>query len=185
MRTTSCFLDTEFTGLHQQTSLISLALVDQQGRAFYAEFTDYARDQADDWIRQNVLRHSRWLAADPPDSPLLVEERNTTLCCGPSHWIRARLEAWLEPYPRIEIWADCLAYDWVLFCQLFGGALNLPEKIFYMPFDLATLFKLRGLDPDTDRETFAALEPDGGPRHNALRDARVTRACHHRLITES
>jgi len=63
------FLDTEFTGLHQQATLISLALVAEDGQAFYAEFTDYDASQCDDWIQKNVLAHTRWLKQnDPPRS---------------------------------------------------------------------------------------------------------------------
>ena len=51
------FLDTEFTGLHKDTTLISLALVDKQNRYFYAEFTDYDKYQVDKWIKNNVIKH--------------------------------------------------------------------------------------------------------------------------------
>lgn len=35
------FFDTEFTGLHKNTTLISIGCVDENGRTFYAELTDY------------------------------------------------------------------------------------------------------------------------------------------------
>ena len=54
---TRIFLDTEFTGLHQHTTLISLALVSESGEEFYAEFNDYDRNQVDDWLEHNVIRH--------------------------------------------------------------------------------------------------------------------------------
>ena len=44
---TKIFLDTEFTGLHQQSTLISLALVAESGEEFYAEFTDYDINKID------------------------------------------------------------------------------------------------------------------------------------------
>ena len=37
------FFDTEFTGLHRNTTLISIGLVSEDGRTFYAEFNDYDR----------------------------------------------------------------------------------------------------------------------------------------------
>ena len=49
------FLDTEFTGLHKDTTLISLALVDKQNRYFYAEFTDYDKYQVDKRLLHSVL----------------------------------------------------------------------------------------------------------------------------------
>jgi len=41
------FFDTEFTGLHQNTTLISIGLVTEQEHSFYAEFDDYDKSQVD------------------------------------------------------------------------------------------------------------------------------------------
>ena len=35
------FLDTEFTGLHRNASLISIGLAAENGDVFYGELTDY------------------------------------------------------------------------------------------------------------------------------------------------
>jgi len=180
---TPLFYDSEFTGLHQHSTLISLALCAETGDEFYAEFSDFDRGQCDPWLRDHVLAHTRWVGADPP-APFVADEGRLRLCCGDRVRVRGELETWLRRFERVEIWADCPAYDWVLFCELFGGALHLPRPVFYIPFDLATLFRLKGLDPDTDREGFADLpaSANGGPRHNALHDARVARGCYHRLM---
>jgi uncharacterized protein YprB with RNaseH-like and TPR domain len=39
MKNTKLFLDTEFTGLHQNTTLISIGLIADTGDTFYAELT--------------------------------------------------------------------------------------------------------------------------------------------------
>jgi hypothetical protein len=39
MSKTKIFFDTEFTGLHQGTTLISIGLISECGKTFYAEFT--------------------------------------------------------------------------------------------------------------------------------------------------
>jgi hypothetical protein len=54
MKTTKIFFDTEFTGLHQNTTLISIGLISECGKEFYAELTDYDVTQIDDWLKQNV-----------------------------------------------------------------------------------------------------------------------------------
>jgi hypothetical protein len=59
---------------------------------------------------------------------------------------------------------------------LTGGA-SFPLDLFYIPFDLATLFKVLGIDPDVSREEFANLQ-DLLSSHNALHDARVQRRCY-------
>jgi len=179
------YYDAEFTGLRQHTSLISMALVADDDRAFYAEFSDYDREQIDDWLRDNVLAHCRWLTRDDA-RPGCREKDGLTLCYGDRQQIRAALTQWLSQWERLEIWADCPSWDWVLFCELFGGALNIPENIYYLPFDLVTLFKARGLSPDTDREQFTGLRSSAkqGQRHNALFDARLLRAACRRLMDQ-
>jgi len=173
------FFDTEFTGLHQGTSLISIGCVVEDGRTFYAECMDYDAEQVDDWLRENVLAHLRW--DDGVQGPIMLGPQSFEMYA--SHDAVARLlQLWLEKLQSstpIEMWSDCLAYDWVLFCELFGGALNIPECVYYIPFDLATLFKLKGIDPDVNREAFAGIE---GHKHNALHDARVIKACYERAM---
>jgi hypothetical protein len=181
---TRLFYDSEFTGLHQRTTLISLALVSEGEAAFYAEFTDYDRAQCDAWIETNVLARTLWLNRPEPPAGLAEENGGLFHCCGDRTFVRDQLISWLGRFAAVEVWADCLAYDWVLFCELFGGALHIPGHVFYMPHDLSTLFLAFGFDPDTHRETFANLPPDGPDafRHNALWDAQVARACYRKLM---
>jgi len=80
------------------------------------------------------------------------------------------------------MWSDCLAYDWVLFCQLWGHAFNIPPCVYYIPFDLATLLMLKGIDPDIDRESFANMIGDDGTKHNALWDALVIQKCYEKAV---
>ena len=51
------FFDTEFTGLHKNTTLISIGLVDENDRTFYGEFLGYDGNQVDDWIKENVINN--------------------------------------------------------------------------------------------------------------------------------
>lgn len=51
------FFDTEFTGLHMDTTLISIGIVSEDGRKFYAEFLDYDESQCNDWITENVIKN--------------------------------------------------------------------------------------------------------------------------------
>ena len=51
------FFDLEFTGLHKNTTPISLGIVSGDGRKFYAEFADFDVKQCGEWIKENVLSH--------------------------------------------------------------------------------------------------------------------------------
>lgn len=134
------FLDTEFTGLHQKTTLISLAMVAEAGEEFYAEFTDYDKTQITPWIKENVIKK---LDGHLPAAAAIDINVYTIKLSGTCTEVVPVLKQWLARFEAIEIWADVLAYDWVLFCELFGGVLAIPENIFFAPFDLTTLFRLK------------------------------------------
>lgn len=162
------FFDTEFTGLHQNTTLISVGLVDENGREFYAELIDYDQTQVDDWLQDNVIAN------------LNGKNRSTT------EQLRYDLAKWLSAYDKVEMWSDCLSYDWVLFGNIWGHAFDIPKNIYYIPFDICTMMKLKGVDPDINREEYAFnAVPETAQKHNALWDAQVIRACYENLRLEA
>lgn len=188
------FFDTEFTGLHQNTTLISMGLVTEDGQKFYCELTDFDHRQVDQWVQNNVI--DKLLLSDIL-TPL--EQGNCFTAKEPKAQVSQYLLEWLnkqstknavygdmrnvfpDRHPqKLELWSDCLAFDWVLFCDLFGGALTIPDCVYYIPFDLATLFKLKGIDPDVNREEYAGMAD--GTKHNALWDALVIKACYEKAI---
>lgn len=157
------FLDTEFTGLHKGTTLISIGLVAENGDRFYAELDDFDRDQLDPWLSENI-----------------IDKLTGKNVMGKSE-LAVQLREFLGKYDTVEMWSDCLAYDWVLFNDIFGGAFDIPKNVYYIPFDICTLFKIKGIDPDINREEFAAISATNAQKHNALWDARVIKACYDRL----
>jgi hypothetical protein len=184
MTKTKIFFDCEFTGLHQKTTLISIGLVSECGKTFYAEFTDYDESQVDAWIEENVV--DKLLFNDPKTTNWMENiegDQSNIKCHGNSDFIKSYLEKWLSQFSVIEIWSDCLAYDWVLFCQIWGHTFNIPKNVYYIPFDICTLFKMKGIDPDVSREEFAGIKSEN--KHNALHDAEVIKKCYERLNNDS
>jgi hypothetical protein len=181
------FWDMEFTGLHKLSTPISIGLVAEDGREFYAEFTDYDEMQINQWLFDNVMSHLVLQDYDfvkdyKPDEKLVKVKGDTEL-------IAQTLEAWLEPYKEdgIEMWGDCLAWDWVLFVSIFGSAFDIPKHIFYLPMDLSTALKLCRQDPDTDRVLFVYETEDKIPAsdigtHNALYDARIMMEVYKKIL---
>jgi hypothetical protein len=174
---TKVFFDTEFSGLHQNTTLISIGLVAESGETFYAELDDYDEKQVNDWIRENVISKLRL------EQRGLTARGNSSEYFGNKKQLAAYLRTWLNQFEYIEIWSNCLAYDWVLFCQLFGGAFEVPKNVYYIPFDICTSFKEKGIDPDISREEFTKeiFKDQTVNKHNALYDANIIRACYAKL----
>lgn len=55
---------------------------------------------------------------------------------GDKKTISNALKEWLFSFPnKMVIVSDCLAYDWMMFCGLFGGGLTIEEEanVSYIP----------------------------------------------------
>jgi hypothetical protein len=183
MSKTKIFFDTEFTGLHQGTTLISFGAISECGKTFYAEFTDYAITQVDDWLKENVIAKLNHPKGDVNDCIVTEDRPNDMLVYGTKKEIKTYLEKWLFQFDEVEMWSDCLSYDWVLFSQIWEHAFNIPKNVYYIPFDICTVFKIKGIDPDINREKFGCGEVYSEmPKHNALWDARVIKMCYEKLM---
>ena len=189
------FFDTEFTGLHKNTTLISIGIVSEDGRTFYCELNDYNESQVNDWIRENVIAKLRFKRPSKDEDEQLAATRHESNPVpnnlyngysiefrGTMADLRYQLNTWLNQFKETcYFWSDCLSYDWVLFNHIFGDAFSIPENVYYIPFDICTLFEVAGIDPDISREMFASVD-DGSIKHNALFDAKVIMECYIRLI---
>lgn len=124
------FYDSEFTGLHKDTTLISIALVDEEGRSLYAEFNDYDPKQVDEWIEENVLENTINLRRS---NNIKIKHDMQTLypTCkflfGSKKTLRQPVLDWLSKYDEIELISDVGHYDVVLLIDfLYGSALQSP-----------------------------------------------------------
>jgi hypothetical protein len=189
---TKIFFDTEFTGLHQQTTLISLGLISDCGKKFYAEFTDYDETQVDDWIKENVINN---LKCKINEGDTLNSDYSLTTSVdggisdlyvyGDTNKVKTELLKFLSQFEGVEMWSDCLSYDWVLLNGLLAeyknGYPQLPDNINYIPFDIATLFKVSGVDPDITRERYVDTRSVKNNKHNSLYDAIIIKKCYEKL----
>ncbi len=174
---TKIFFDCEFTGLHQNTTLVSIGLVSECGKTFYAELTDYDKSQINEWLQKNVIDNLKFNNEKGTD--IFWNEGNNTKFFGKTDLLKLYLSQWLAQFESIEIWSDCLSYDWVLFNQIFGHAFNIPKNVYYIPFDLSSLLKIYGYDPDLSRKEFSGSDE---PNHNALSDAKMIKACFDKVM---
>lgn len=174
MQMKKIFFDSEFTGLHQSSTLISIAFVADTGEEFYAEFEDYDKTQVNSWLEANILNNLI----------LTTENQSRDLkriwVKGNKYEIKSAFEIWIEQFkepnqknPIIQIWGDVPHYDWVLFCELFGGAMKIPKSIQFMPMDIATMLYLKNMDITLDREKLVERKKRELKKHNALYDAQL------------
>lgn len=111
---TRLFFDTEFIDnpWPDAPELISIGIVDESGKEFYAVNTEFDPADANDWVQNNVFPHLR----DPE-------------CSGegmsPEIMRRIIMDKWLKVD---KVWAYCGTWDWYLLVQrIFGGYMKIPE----------------------------------------------------------
>lgn len=183
---TRLYLDCEFTGLHQNTSLISIALVsgheeeDHRRKAFYGINSAYDKSQVNTWIQRNVIDNLEIKLKEDEKLYVWLDMEHCQSC---PDVLCHELRKWIKQFDEVEIWCDVLAYDWVLFCELFGGAFKIPKNVYYIPFDFGTLLRVNNIDPDISRSKLAKKFSGINIReHNALWDAFGLMICIEDLI---
>lgn len=140
------FLDTEFIerGPDYPVTLISIAVVAEDGRAFYRVSADFDPDTASDWVKANVLPHIE--GEDQYTNYRIASELRNFIGDG-------------EP----EFWGYYADYDWVVTAQMFGTMMDLPKGWPMYCRDIKQLCDDKG-NPK--------LPEQSSTEHNALADAR-------------
>jgi hypothetical protein len=147
------FYDCEFIEDGRTIDLVSIGVVDEHGREFYAVSTEFDADRAVPWVRRNVL--SQLPSAGHPAwrSRARIRDDLYEFLMQP---IRGR-------DVQMEIWAWYAAYDHVVLAQLWGAMPALPREIPRYTKDLRQLWDDKGRP---------ALPEAAAQRHDALVDAR-------------
>ena len=184
------FFDTEFTGLHKNTTLISLGCVDENGRTFYAEFTDYDKSQIDDWIDENVIKNLSYAKKKSFFRKNGAFEHDWRIR-GDKTMVREALEEWLSQYSFVELVSDVCHYDMVLLIDLFGDAFSLPKNInpscHDINQDIAGFYgctEIWAFDKSREEILKESGETISGVKHNALYDAQVIRAIYNYIAKQ-
>lgn len=178
------FFDTEFTGLHKDTTLISIGFVTENNKEFYAELTDYDRTQLEPWTNKNVLPN---LLYDKYTTFTHIEKNNVHMK-GNKYKLKDELTRWFSTLSKEKhiIVSDCLSYDWVLFNNIFGHAFNIPKNINYIPLDISTYLWAKGFNPNISREMFISntnfYKITTEQKHNALYDAKTIKEVFFKLL---
>ena len=151
------FIDTEFLENGSgPIHLLSIGIVAEDGRELYAVNSLCPIEQANKWVKENVLPHI--LMAYALDPRTIKSEVLDFVSAG-------------EGKP--EFWGYYADYDWVVICQLFGRMIDLPKGWPMYCMDIKQLRKSLG-DPK--------LPEQGKGEHNALDDARWNKIAYEYLL---
>lgn len=148
------FIDTEFIEDGKTIDLLSIALVCEDGREYYAESAEADRDRASHWVQRNVLP---FLKGPTKSRKQIADEVLIFLRSG-------------GRYDKAELWGWYAAYDHVVLAQLWGPMAMLPNGIPQHTNDLRTFADREGIE-----KKLRELKLQNPNPHHALEDARWIR----------
>ena len=141
------WIDTEYIERPPTIDLISLGLVAEDGREFYAECSEVDWSKASLWTQQNVRPQLEGGGMSQEEMGYAVRR-------------------FTEHDESPVFWGFFPAHDWIVFSWLFGGTAELPFRFPQLCLDIKQwAIELGDLE----------LPHQSGGRHNALADARWTR----------
>ncbi len=152
------FFDTEFNEDGRTIDLISIGVVAEDGREFYAISTEFDPVRCNPWVRENVLP-----LLPPRDDPKWMTRRE--IADGLLVLVGSDKPEW---------WAYYADYDWVALCQLYGPMIALPNGWPMFCRDL----KQWAVDLGNPK-----LPKQKGREHDALADAQWNREVYRLLST--
>lgn len=166
------FLDTEFIEHPNTIQLISIGIVSEDGREYYAVSSEFNYDDADEWVKENVLEQ---IAKDNYRKSVDEHRKNgiylfddlyytPTWCKAdskPIEQIKEEILEFIGNDKRPKFWGYYCDYDWVAFCWIFGKMIDLPESFPRYCRDLKQVGDSYGIS------SFPTIDT-----HNALDDAK-------------
>lgn len=213
------YIDTEFIeGFHKplfgkrrhHIDLISIGIVAEDGRSYYAISNEYKYDDADSWVKEHVIipMYQKEISGDRRNH---LDASNFHKAVGKSnkkiaeevewfirscHHVNCRTKELVDDvtHKSVDFYGYYADYDWVLFCSLFGRMIDLPAGFPMHCIDLKqTLDEKAGnqnegwLSPPTDDQRLEYIKsmvayPKQTNEHNALADAYWNRELHKFLI---
>lgn len=171
------YFDCEFTGLYKDTKLISIGLISDDGKQFYAEVDDKSLLYVDSWIEENILNNTVMygdkLLYDIVDSEFDYHTGSESTICN-------ELSKWFNQFDNVQLVSDVCHYDMVLLINLFGTAFDLPENVSCYCHDINQDIAIN--ENISESEAFNLSREEilkkhnktiDGEKHNALYDAKV------------
>lgn len=199
------FIDTEFIeGFRKPLfgkkrhfiDLISIGIIAEDGREYYAISNEYSYNKADEWVKKNVIipmyldtvhgdNRNRWDAMNfnrvyGKSNKQIAEEIISFINNEPIKTHKYANVVLLDNesakgikngYVSPEFYGYYADYDWVLFCSLFGRMIDLPKGFPMYCKDLKQYFDDRQYMEKYDLKKQPNY-PKQQNEHNALADAK-------------
>lgn len=200
------FIDTEFIeGFHKPflgkrrhfIDLISIGIVAEDGREYYAISKDFDEKKASEWVKENVISklepefitdydyvnfsNENEFFPSIVDNPLWKTNKQIKQDILEFFGFKFEWTDWgsdmLTTDNNIQVYGYYADYDWVLFCSLFGTMMELPKGMPHYCRDLKQMMDERQLTTIWKNKNY----PDPVGEHNALIDARWNKQLYEKI----
>jgi 3' exoribonuclease, RNase T-like len=141
------FIDTEFIeGFHKPLfgkrrhfiDLVSIAIIAEDGREYYAVSNEWKYKDAEEWVKENVLsmlptnmefkyKNNAMIAHEVQRFVSGDEKVEFIESDGAAHLTERAKRIIQQGYTEPEFYGYYSDYDWVVFCSLFGRMIDLPK----------------------------------------------------------
>jgi hypothetical protein len=163
--------------------LISIGIVAEDGREYYAISNEYNYNDASQWVKENVIL-PLYTSTVHGDARNHFSTENFHLAYGKSNAaIAEEIKAYVfgtENPQSVEFVGYYADYDWVLFCSIFGTMMNLPDGFPMYCRDLKQTMDEANLSKSWKQEVC----PDPEGEHDALVDARWNQKLYNAIMTK-
>ncbi|AZA13966.1 polyadenylate-specific 3'-exoribonuclease AS [Corynebacterium choanae] len=161
------FYDTEFLDNGTTLELVSIGIVAEDGREYYACSTDFHPGDANQWVRTHVLSQ-----LPSPASPLWKPRR--LIAEEVAEFLLAHHPTTQADNPQLWAWVG--GYDHVVYAQLFGSMADMPARLPRFTHELKQYWEFAGRPwiPTMSQGQHDALED---ARHNRDRFVAIAEVC--------
>ena len=134
---TKVFFDIQTETIDNDKLLISIGLVSECDKTLYIEIIEHNHTL---YIKNIHINGDKY-------TPKLPHSEGNTIA-------KHILNNWLQQFEQVEMWGDCISYSWTMFCSIWKQHSNMPTNLKVIPFDIRTLFEVKGINPYTARTDF-------------------------------
>lgn len=171
------FLDTEFIEDGKTIHPLSIGLIRDDGKEYYAEICNEEYVKPNKWVYANVIPHlNSWHTTQT--TPIILGRNELNKGALQRSEVTNDLLEFCGEEP--EFWGYFADYDWVLISQLFGTMMNLPNNWPKYCLDIKQEMKINQISSEQVKKVIGEGEDKDG--HNALTGAKYHRKMYYYVV---
>ncbi len=173
------FLDTEFIEDGRTIEPLSIGMVREDSKEYYAEVANLTLLKPNEWVYTNVIPHLKsWETTQT--TPKILGRLSTSKGAKIREVVRQEIIDFCDGEQDPEFWGYFADYDWVLLCQLFGTMMDLPNRWPKYCLDIRQEMEVQGITKSQMISRIGEGEDEEG--HDALTGARYHKKIYSTLL---